>query len=443
MSNSLRDGITGSVLKNTMLPLMVIIICFTLQLSVAHAASRPRNRDPFEFVGVKTAEQAKQFVVDKNEYLIALKRPTTFSETNQTYYCILLKGLTSLEKRVLADAEDGVLDHFETFEAALIAEGILDPAQFKEYQKRIDDVVDKVRARIRSEKLNEVQTAQAVLEQLYSDILTGKFDISNTNPAKVMDTGNFNCVSATLLYNVIAQRVDLTVCGLETIGHVLSRIKIGGSYVNVETTCSTWFQLLTQRERNLATTRRSARTRVLDGERETVTKIPLTVIVESESTTKFLSERDADEDVAKNYREISDRDMIAILFYNQGFDLWQEHRYAEAIAASAKAIHIDPNNETAWSNLLGAINNLAIEFSDDHKRYDIADSLLRQLEQIEPNFKNLDMNHLSVLNQWIRVLGSEGRIDEANQVYKRAEARFPNNAMLRNTIQTARRGDIR
>ena len=60
-------------------------------------------------------------------------------------------------------------------------------------------------------------------------------------------------------------------------------------------------------------------------------------------------------------REVSPIQMAAMIYYNRGVDLLAEKRFAEAAAANAKALRLDPANATARGNLLATINNWSIE----------------------------------------------------------------------------------
>ena len=78
--------------------------------------------------------------------------------------------------------------------------------------------------------------------------------------------------------------------------------------------------------------------------------------------------------------------MAAMIYYNRGVDLLAEKRFAEAAAANAKALRLDPQNATARGNLLATINNWSIELG---KRQHFAEAvnLLRQGLAIDAKFE--------------------------------------------------------
>ena len=135
--------------------------------------------------------------------------------------------------------------------------------------------------------------------------------------------------------------------------------------------------------------------------------------------------------ISRETREISDVQLVAAIYYNQGYDHWQANRLPEATVATAKALLLDPENENAWGNLIGAINNIALGFSMKQKKYNTASGLLDQIELIDPNFKDLKSNQYHVFSPWIKALVSSGQIEDAKAVYAEARKRLPNEPRLK------------
>jgi len=138
------------------------------------------------------------------------------------------------------------------------------------------------------------------------------------------------------------------------------------------------------------------------------------------------------DEIVRISREITDVQLVAAIYYNQGYDHWQANRLPEATVATAKALLLDPENENAWGNLIGAINNIALGFSMEQKRHDIAAGLLDQIELIDPNFKDLKSNQYHVYSPWVKELVSAGQIDDAKIVYDYASKRLPNDSKMKN-----------
>jgi len=381
-------------------------------------AEESQNRDILEFLGVLTPEQAKALTVDESSYLVPLKRKV---ETATDRYYFLLKGMTPMEKRVLEDAADGKWDHFDLFRASLIIEGC-DSAKITGYEKRLDRIADLIQEKAQKNpniKGNKEELTKLIFETLHAELLTGKYDIEATNPAIAFEKGDYNCVSATVLFNTLAQKSGLEVCGLEMSGHVLSRAKYGTNSADVETTCPTWFSLKSSKERQNVT-----QSRIGGG-----------VAVQNVAKPQVAGKVDQVDElvqISRKTREISDVQLVAAIYYNQGYDHWQANRLPEAVVATAKALLLDPENENAWGNLIGAINNIALGFSMKQKRHDIAAGLLDQIELIDPNFKDLKSNQYHIYSPWIKELVSARQIGDAKIVYDYAAERLPNEPRLKN-----------
>jgi len=400
---------------------LLIFVALAAAPNGRSSAEGSQNRDILEFLGVLTTEQAKALTVDESSYLVPLIRKVDTSvDQSPKYYYVLLRGITPMEKQVLDDAVDGKWDHFNLFRASLIIEGC-DSAKIADYEKRLDRIADSIREKTQANpglKENKEGLTKLVFETLHSELLTGKYDIEATNPATAFEKGDYNCVSATVLFNSLAKKSGLDVCGLEMSGHVLSRAKYGTHSADLETTCPTWFSLKSTKEKQLAT-----ESKISGG-------------VTTQNVAKPLTAGKVDQvdelvKISRKTREISDVQLVAAIYYNQGYDHWQANRLPEAAVATAKALLLDPENENAWGNLIGAINNIALGYSMEQKRHNIAAGLLDQIELIDPNFKDLKSNQYHVFSPWIKELVSARQIDDAKTVYDYAAKRLPNEPRLK------------
>lgn len=461
VENRFNANVSFRMIRKT---ITCLLLCF-LVLSLAGRegsvrADESKDRNILEFLGVLTEQQARDIVVAEGDYLIALKRRTdTTADRTPAYYYVLLKRLPAVEIDLLQDAADGHWDEFNLFQAALIVEGINDLSKVRQYEKRLDGIAHSLqeKAKQNAKLQNSEELTRFLFENLHREVLTGDYGIDNTNPARALDSGNFNCVSATVLFNTLAQRSGLDVCGLEMSGHVLSRAKYGSKIVDLETTCPNWYSLKNNSEKQREVRSKiaggsdpnSAPRALREGSRTTVAK-PL---VQDRLSSRKQGESPVQPSVnantdpgdslarlSKELREISDVQLVATVYYNQGYDYWQNEQFSEAVVANAKALHLDPQNATAWGNLIGAINNLALGFADSqHRQYDLAAGLLDQIVLLDPGFESLQANQLCVYYMWIKALGQEGRIDDANAVYAEAEQRLAGNVELKNLIQSIRK----
>ena len=154
------------------------------------------------------------------------------------YFVCLINHLSAGERLLFADAVDGQWDQLNFLDAVLIADGVSD-------QERAvcREIYDRHLARLLEEigqTDDDFEKARHVYEYLHREILTGSYDLNLSSAAVCLQTGIYNCVSATALFNALAGDVGLTSYGLEMTGHAKSRIICGDSYLDIETTCPKW-----------------------------------------------------------------------------------------------------------------------------------------------------------------------------------------------------------
>ncbi|MGL6194990.1 MAG: hypothetical protein ACRC2T_09235 [Thermoguttaceae bacterium] len=140
-------------------------------------------------------------------------------------------------------------------------------------------------------------------------------------------------------------------------------------------------------------------------------------------------------EVAHTAWEVTDVQLVATLYYNQGYASWQEKDYYDSTVSTVKALHLDPKNENAWGNLLGAMNNIAINFAKE-SRYDMAEMLFEQIALLDPSFADLKPRQVYVYEKWISQLAEEGDIEGAQKVYNKSASVLPNNAKLKKLINS-------
>jgi hypothetical protein len=335
-------------------------------------------------------------------------------------YSFILRGIDPVERALFQDAQSGKWEQFDLFRAAMIAEGIRDPELIRTYEARLNELVAKVVSAAQSEGKNSPKTlTRSLFEAMHREILTKPYSIDCTELSKVMRTGYFNCVSATVLFNCLAEKAGLDVCALEMPGHALSRVKFpGGVAMNLETTCPTWFDLQSDQERQMATRERVAPV--------VATPIPATA-------QNAAAQPEAIAGLSSNLREITPVQLVATIYYNLGVDLMNKKSYPEAAAANIKALYLDRHNEQAWSNLLASLNNWALESAKEEGgcQYGVATVILDQGVVLDPTYANFRSNQTYVFFHWMSGFAKLGQFESAREVYAHANKRLPGNETLR------------
>ena len=298
-----------------------------------------------------------------------------------------------LESRLLAAAADGRLDEHLLLRAALIASGLQDSAALHRYEERVARWDRPLRAAgTQSGKIEP--TARVIFEFMHRQILVGGYHQDSTDLLQTIDSGRFNCVSATVLYGCLAERFGLSARGLEYPGHVMSRLLQAGGPLDVETTCPRWFELLDDPQQQQDLLRKA-----LGAHGDYAAKLA-------------------------RRREVSPVQLVAMIYYNRGVDLLAERRFPEALAADAKALRLDSANAAAWGNLSATLNNWAISLSSMGLHRQAAEKLNEGLA-IDPDYPTFAANYVHVHYQWVEQLCQDGHFEEALAVLRRAAAQRP------------------
>ena len=303
--------------------------------------------------------------------------------------------LLPLEEKLLADAADGRLDEHTLLGAALIAGGVEDAQRVAQYRAKLDGLVDRLQ---RSGKVTGParRKARAIFEFMHGQVLRGGYQLNSSDLGAALDEGRFNCVSASVLFNCLAERFGLEVCGLEIPGHAMSRVVLSEGVLDIETTCPRWFDLMHDPEKQADLV---------------------------EQTTGFRHPRNQKQSAAQR-REVSGTGLVATIYYNRGVDLLAAGKYAGALAANAKALRLDPTNTTARGNLLATLNNWAISLGRSGRHAE-AVARLRLGLTLDPAYETFAANFVHVHHQWAETLCRGERFQEALDLLVRAEEESP------------------
>lgn len=129
---------------------------------------------------------------------------------------------SALERGLLRDAADGVLDRFDLIQAGLIASGATDPVELFKYRRRFEHIRQHALLSI-PYLVQTDQMAMEVFNYLHRNVLR-RFEV---HPVTVLDLhkdGSYNCITASWLYKVLSKRYDLPVTVIQTPVHAFIRL---------------------------------------------------------------------------------------------------------------------------------------------------------------------------------------------------------------------------
>lgn len=366
------------------------------------------------------------------------------SLSNDAFIVFTLDNLEIDEKRLLQDSWDGKWDEYDLLNASLIAEGIISPERREPYQTRFERLTASMLKQVNQTK-DPLKKTEQIYSFLHNTALYSKYDLTCSSVAASLDTGVFNCVSATVLFNCFASRSGLKVAALETTGHAKSRVKFADSFLDIETTCTNWSRLPDRLRfygaddgQNQIASKGipAAITEAREGNKEEgaslhMVGLQLTSDVEIDGTTSF----ELDESAPLGYsftrsrrpmKEITEVELVATIYYNVGVDCSQEGDYERSVASYIKAAQLAPNNKTILGNLKATLNNWAIEVATKEKKYATAINITDLGMLIDPEFREFKTNMPIFFHDWVEYLAKHNQWDEVKRVQEEYWRRFPN-----------------
>lgn len=364
--------------------------------------ARPEDKEQLVILGVRPISQVPSISLPSDAWLVQIPIGGSVGSTDEpAAFLCRINHLSDIEKSLLADARDGEWDTVDFLDAVLIAEGVTEERRLASGR-----IYNSLLAELRSETVQartDREKVRIVFEFLHRRVLTGSYNLNRSSAAVSLETGVYNCVSASVLFNAFARSVGLISYGLETPGHAKSRIDFGDEYLDIETTCTDW-NLLPDQPVKRETTVTAARPIPPETADAATTNDSLP------PASPVLSPTEKKE--KPSCREVTPVEFVATIYYNIGVDYYQAGRYGPAIAAYLKAATLDPNNRTVLGNLKATLNNLAIELAT-RKNFAEAIRLTEQGLLLDPDFDQFKTNLPLYYRHWIDDLRRNGHEEQA------------------------------
>ena len=218
--------------------------------------------------------------------------------------------------------------------------------------------------------LHELETAriEEVHRWLHDRILTGAYRESLHDVMITLETGDYNCLTAAILFKVACERAGLPVRFAVTAQHV-SCLACDGRWI--EPTCADWF-------------RDEYRMAMMDQSRR-----------ESEAA-----------------RDIGWQGLLARVCYNRGVARLAAGDFSGAANDFASACRRDAAFEEAAENQLATLNNWALACCAERK-YAEAIARLQAARALDPHSPLVEANELHINHQWSVWLCESGSYREA------------------------------
>ncbi|MFC1566453.1 tetratricopeptide repeat protein [bacterium] len=313
--------------------------------------------------------------------------------------------LTKTEKSFFEDLDDGKLDSYSLYDAALIASGLTSRKDFKKYKK--------ILTKIKSSAMQHIATlgtedpyviAKELLQWLHKNSLK-KYTERATILTNIFNDGSFNCLSASVLYMLIAQDLDLNIVGVLAPEHAFCMLIDSRGNKDIETTVKYGF----------------------DPGKEEIEQM------KNETRTVYVPKQ--------NYQDRANIDiyhLIGMLYSNRlgirrpSEELVNEY-FENHLAKFKKAYYFYPESPVFLENIVLALNNIALK-AINNQEYDYAFETINQGKQIEPDLENWNKLKIHYYNTNLINKKSELEFEKAIKIAKQGLDEFPNNAMLKNNL---------
>jgi len=258
-----------------------------------------------------------------------------------------------IEQEMLRDLSDGVLNHRTLMEASLIIGGN-DAAQTAALQSSFKQSCERCRAMMKVRPQTEMKDQiQQLFDYFVSNHLYGKYTPDLCDVGKTISSGEFNCLTATILFRALCEDFDIEVFAAWEPSHVRCWIpsEVESSGYLVETTADN----------------------------------PAAGVSGLYPRSK-LSER-----------RLTAEELLGKVFYNRGVRALQSDRFSLALTSTWASCLLDSKDVPAQNNLRACLNNWALSVAqrDESK---LAIRLLDAGLQLDPNYEPFFRNRRLLLS---------------------------------------------
>jgi len=155
---------------------------------------------------------------------------------------VLSAQTPSLSDQLVADIADHKLDDFSHIEAAFILSGVASEDSLQVYMQWYRDLVERIK-QFRFDPIDRMSSANKVFNYIRTT-LYDDYQRDSTTLLDIVKDRRYNCVSSTLLYNMVCEDLGWTTQAFETPTHVYTLFTEFDQKVIVENTHSMGFNIM-------------------------------------------------------------------------------------------------------------------------------------------------------------------------------------------------------
>ena len=346
------------------------------------------------------------------------------------YLLIPIIGFSqNLSQRLILDIEDGQLDNFTTIEAAFIVSGANNQAKLSQGLKWFNKLISDIKENNIME-YEKVASAERLFYYFHT-IWLKQYKKKATTLFDIIDRKEYNCVAATVLYNLTCDRLGITTHAFETPTHVYTIFSNFSERVMVENTTSIGFNII----KNLDAYSKYLLQYYPDKQS---LKIGLDRIYYYENSqgreinnTELLglicynlalfNTEKKNYDQAYQYVELAQlfnedsRSNIRFekqLYYRWGQQLFKQKKYFQAFEITADAYYRYPDNSDFKNNCRLTYNKALLNLWNS-KDWDKSERIVLEMDDLEIRSSRETDYQKKILSDWIRFLSAQNRREQA------------------------------
>jgi len=344
----------------------------------------------------------------------------------------------TLSEHLYQDISDGQLDNFSRIEAAFIISGAEKSAGLEQGLKWFNEILQNIKEK-NLIGFDRIITAEKLFLYLHTSWLND-YQEKATTLFDIIENKEYNCVSATVLYNLICEEIGLTTEAFETPTHVYTIFTNFTQQIMVENTTSMGFNIM----KNLQSYSQYLLKYYPENE---ALKIGLDRLYAYEhsrgrsiNNTELLGLicynlaifNSEDDNYEKAYEYVglaqcfnedsrSNRKFEISLYYRWGQELFKAKKFYEAFEVTADAYYRYPDNNDFKKNCQNAFIN-ALRQLWLKRNWDRTETIILEMEDLKILTKRELTIQKKVLSDWIKFLSFQDKKPEterAIELYKK------------------------
>lgn len=264
----------------------------------------------------------------------------------------------------------------------IMASGVYEQSKISFYRNQIDKLVLEVSNELKRKEISKYDTAKLIFDFLHQKVFKLYVERS-TDIDQLLDTGHYNCVNSTALYNIILKKFGFEPKVIQLPDHIFSVFYIGTYKVEVETTARKGFDVVRNPE----------------AVKELREKTSYVYVPEGRGTRI----------------EIGDEGLIASVYANQVLNYKDTGNFTEILKSSIKALMLEPNLFLAYTNLRSAYIGLFTKLANE-KKYQTSIQLAEESLKVFPKDKEIEEFIGGAYYNYVLTLIEEGNFEKSIEV---------------------------